>query len=42
MENRNRAIANTKTETVIKNFQNTEVQDQMASQANSNKHLDKS
>ena len=42
IENRNRLIATTKTEIVLKNFQNTEVQVQMASQANSNKHLDKS
>ena len=42
IENRNRLVATTKTETVLKNFQNTEVQVQMASRVNSNKHLDKS
>ena len=35
------SITRTEMETVIKNFQQTKVQDQMASQANSIKHLEK-
>ena len=41
-ENMNRPITSTEIETVIKNFQQTKVQDKMASQANSTKHLEKS
>ena len=41
IENKNRPITSTKTETVIKNLQQTKAQDQMASQANSTKHLEK-
>ena len=41
-ENMNRSIASNEIETVIKIFQQTEVQDQMASQVNSIKHLEKS
>ena len=39
IENVNRPIISIEIETVIKNFQKTEVQDQMASQGNSTKHL---
>ena len=43
VENTNRPITSTETETVIlKNSQQIEVQDQMASQVNSIKHLEKS
>ena len=42
IENMNRPITSNETETVIKIFQQTEVQDQMASQVNSIKHLEKS
>ena len=42
IENINRPITSTEIEIVIKIFQNTEVQDQTASQANSIKHLEKS
>ena len=42
MENMNRPITSNEIETVIKIFQQTEVQDQMASQVNSIKHLEKS
>ena len=43
IEKMNGPIARTEIETVIKkNFQQTKVQDQMASQANSIKHLEKS
>ena len=41
-ENMNRPITSNEIETVIKNFQKTKVQDQMASQVNSIKHLEKS
>ena len=41
-ENMNRPIASKEIETVIKVFQQTKVQDQMAAQANSIKHLEKS
>ena len=42
-ENMNRPITSTEIETVIKNlFQQTKAQDQMASQVNSIKHLEKS
>ena len=41
-ENMNRPITSTEIETVIKNLPTTKVQDQMASQANSIKHLEKS
>ena len=41
LENINRAITSNEIETVIKNFQQTKVQDQMASQVNSIKHLEK-
>ena len=37
----NGSITRTEIETVIKNFQQIRVQDQMASQANSIKHLEK-
>ena len=40
--NMNRPITSTETETVIKIFQQTKAQDQMASQVNSIKHLEKS
>ena len=40
--NLNRPITSTEIKTVIKNFQRTKAQDQMASQVNSIKHLDKS
>ena len=42
IEKMNGPITRTEIETVIKNFQQTKVQDQMASQANSIKHLEKS
>ena len=42
IENVNRPITSTEIETVIKVFQQTKAQDQMASQANSIKHLEKS
>ena len=42
IENINRPITSTEIETVIKIFQQTKVKDQMASQANSIKHLEKS
>ena len=41
IENMNRPITSNEIETVIKNLP-TEVQDQMASQVNSTKHLEKS
>ena len=42
IENMNRPIISTEIETVIKNLPTTKAQDQMASQANSIKHLEKS
>ena len=42
IENMNRPITSTEIETVIKIFQQTKAQDQMASQANSIKCLEKS
>ena len=42
IENMNRPITNTQIKSVIKNSQQTKVQDQMASQASSTKHLEKS
>ena len=42
IENINRPITSNEIETVIKIFQQTKAQDQMASQANSIKHLEKS
>ena len=42
IEKMNRPITSTEIETMIKNFQQTKVQDQMASQANSIKQLEKS
>ena len=42
IENINRPITSTEIETVIKNLQQTKAQDQMVSQANSIKHLEKS
>ena len=42
IEKMNGPIRSTEIETVIKNFQQTKVQDQMASQVNSIKHLEKS
>ena len=42
IENMNRPITSTEVETVIKNSQQTKVQDQMAPQANSIKHLERS
>ena len=42
IENINRPITSTEIETVIKNLPTTKAQDQMASQANSIKHLEKS
>ena len=42
IENMNRPITSNEIETVIKNFQQMKVQDQMASQVNSIKHLEKS
>ena len=41
-ENMNRPITSNEIETVLKIFQQTKAQDQMASQANSIKHLEKS
>ena len=41
IENINRPITSNEIETVIKIFQQTKVQDQMASQVNSIKHLEK-
>ena len=41
IENINRPIISTEIETMIKIFQQTKTQDQMASQANSIKHLEK-
>ena len=42
-DNLNRLITTSKIESVIKkNFQQTTVQDQMASEGNSNKHIEKS
>ena len=41
-ENMNRSITSTEPETMIKNFQQTEVQEQVASHVNSIKHLEKS
>ena len=42
IENMNRPITSTEIETMIKIFQQTKAQDQMASQANSIKQLEKS
>ena len=42
IENINRTITSTEIETVIKNLPTSKIQDQMASQANSIKHLEKS
>ena len=42
IENMNRPLTSTEIETVIKIFQQTKMQDQMASQANSIKLLEKS
>ena len=42
VEYMNRPITSTEIETVIRNSQQMKVQDQMASQANSIKHLEKS
>ena len=42
LENINRLITSNEIETIIKIFQQTKVQHQMASQANSIKHLEKS
>ena len=42
IENMNRPITGNEIETVLKIFQQTEVQDQMASEVNSIKHLEKS
>ena len=42
IENLNRSITSTEIETVIKNLQQTKAQDQMASQLNSTKNLEKS
>ena len=42
IENMNRPITSTEIETVIQIFQQTKAQDQMASQVNSIKHLEKS
>ena len=42
IENLNRSITSTEIETVIKNLQQTKAQDQMASQRNSTKNLEKS
>ena len=41
IENMNRPITGNEIETVLKIFQQTEVQDQMASEVNSIKHLEK-
>ena len=42
IENMNRQITSNEIETVTENFQQTKVQNQMASQVNSIKHLEKS
>ena len=42
VENMNRPITSTEIETVIKNLPTNKAQDQMATQANSIKHLEKS
>ena len=42
IENLNRPITSMEIETVIRNFQQTKAQDQMASQLNSTKNLEKS
>ena len=42
IENINRTITSTEIETVIKNLPTSKIQDQMASQVNSIKHLEKS
>ena len=42
IENINRPITSTKLKLGLKNFQQTKAQDQMASQVNSIKHLEKS
>ena len=42
IENMNRLFTSKEIESVIKNFQQTKIQDQMASQVNSTKHLEKS
>ena len=42
IENLNRPITNTEIETVVKIFQQTKVQDQIASQVNSTKSVEKS
>ena len=42
IESMNRPITSTEIESVIKNLQETKAQDQMASQTNSIKHLEKS
>ena len=42
IENLNRPITSMEIEDVIKNFQQTKAQDQMASQVNSTKNLEKS
>ena len=42
IENMNRLITSTEIKTMVKNSQQTKVQDKMASQANSVKHLGKS
>ena len=42
VESLNRPITSTEIETVIKNLPQTKVQDQMASQVNPTKHLEKS
>ena len=42
IENINRPVTSTEIETVIKNLPTNKTQDQMASQANSIKHLEKS
>ena len=42
IENMNRLISNNKIESVINNTQQIKIQDQMASQVNSTKHLEKS
>ena len=42
IENLNRPIISTDIETVIKKFQQTKAQDQMASQLNSTKNLERS
>ena len=42
IKNTNRPVTSTKIETVIKNLPTNKAQDQMASQANSIKHVEKS